>query len=379
MRIRNGRILTPEAELRGQELVVADGRIAALRYPGEDGGEILDAQGLWLAPGLIDLHVHGALGCDVLDATQTALTTMAHYFAQHGVTSWLPTTMSASREAIVAVLDAVAACPQPPDGAQHLGVHVEGPYLCSAWRGAQVLAALRLPDPQEYGTWLRSGVVRLITLAPELPGADRLIDAGRRLGIEFAIGHSGADYETVLAAAERGLRQATHTFNGMAGLHHRAPGTLGAVLDDDRILAQLIGDGLHVHPAMIRLLLRAKGTERVILISDAMRATGLGDGDFELGGQAVTVRGGAARTLDGALAGSTVTLDEILRRVMRHAGLSLAQALPMASAVPAAALGLAGRKGTLQPGTDADLILLDDEAQVRLTMVAGRVVYDARG
>ena len=379
MRIRNGRILTPEAELRGQELVVADGRIAALRYPGEDGGEILDAQGLWLAPGLIDLHVHGALGCDVMDATQTALTTMARYFAQHGVTSWLPTTMSASREAIVAVLDAVAACPQPPDGAQHLGVHVEGPYLNSAWRGAQALAALRLPDPQEYGAWLRSGVVRLITLAPELPGADRLIDAGRRHGIEFAVGHSGADYETVLAAAELGLRQATHTFNGMAGLHHRAPGTLGAVLDDDRILAQLIGDGLHVHPAMIRLLLRAKGTERVILISDAMRATGLGDGDFELGGQAVTVRGGAARTLDGALAGSTMTLDEILRRVMRHAGLSLAQALPMASAVPAAALGLAGRKGSLQPGTDADLILLDDEAQVRLTMVAGRVVYDARG
>ena len=314
-----------------------------------------------------------------MDATQTALTTIAHYFAQHGVTSWLPTTMSASREAIVAVLDAVADCPQPPDGAQHLGVHVEGPYLTSAWRGAQAPAALRLPDPQEYGAWLRSGVVRLITLAPELPGADQLIDAGRCHGIEFAIGHSGADYETVLAAAERGLRQATHTFNGMAGLHHRAPGTLGAVLDDDRVLAQLIGDGLHVHPAMMRLLLRAKGTERVILISDAMRATGLGDGDFELGGQDVTVRGGAARTLDGALAGSTVTLDEILRRVMHHAGLSLAQALPMASAVPAAALGLAGRKGSLQPGADADLILLDDEAQVRLTMVAGRVVYDARG
>ena len=379
MRIRNGRILTPAGELREQELVVAEGRIAALRCPGEDGGEILDAQGLLLAPGLIDLHVHGALGCDVMDAAPAALRTMAHYFAQHGVTSWLPTTMSASREAIVEVLDAVAACPQPPDGAQHLGVHVEGPYLNSAWRGAQALAALRLPDPQEYGAWLRSGVVRLITLAPELPGADRLIDAGRRLGIEFAIGHSGADYETVLAAVERGLGQATHTFNGMAGLHHREPGTLGAVLDDDRILAQLIGDGLHVHPAMIRLLLRAKGHESVLLISDAMRATGLGDGDFELGGQAVTVRGGAARTLDGALAGSTVTLDEILRRVMRYARLRLAQALPMASAVPAAALGLAGRKGTLQPGADADLILLDDEAQVRLTMVAGRVVHDARG
>ena len=379
MRIRNGRILTPEGILRGHEVVVTDGRIGALRCPGEDGGEILDAQGLWLAPGLIDLHLHGALGCDVMDATPAALQTIARFLAQHGVTSWLPTTMSASREAIAAAVTNVAACPQPADGAQHPGVHIEGPYLSKAYPGAQALAALRLPDPEEYDAWLRSGVVRLITLAPELPGADRLIDAGRRQGIEFAIGHSGADYETVLAAAGRGLLQATHTFNGMAGLHHREPGTLGAVLDDGRILAQLIGDGLHVHPAMMRLLLRAKGLARVLLISDAMRATGLGDGDFELGGQAVIVRGGEARTLDGALAGSTVTLDEILRRVMRHAGLSLAQALPMASTVPAAALGLEGRKGTLQPGADADLILLDDDAQVRLTMVAGRVVHDARG
>ena len=221
--------------------------------------------------------------------------------------------------------------------------------------------------------------MRLITLAPELPGADRLIDAGREQGVEFSIGHSGADYETVLAAVGRGLRQATHVFNGMAGLHHREPGTLGAVLDEERIRAQLIGDGLHVHPAVMRLLLRVKGTQNVLLISDAMRATGLGDGEFELGGQAVSVRGGQARTSDGALAGSTVPPDEMLRRVMRHTGLSLAQALPMASTVPAAALGLDGRKGTLQPGADADIILLDDEAQVRLTMVAGRVVHDARG
>lgn len=378
MRIRNGRILTPGAVLHGHELVVAEGRIRALRRPGADGGALLDAQGLWVAPGLIDLHVHGALGCDVMDATPASLTTMARHFARRGITSWLPTTMSASPAAIAAALANVAACPQPADGAQHLGLHIEGPYLNPAWRGAQAADALRLPDPQEYGPWLRSGVVRLITLAPELPGADRLIDAGRRQGVEFAIGHSGADYETVLAAAARGLRQATHVCNGMAGLHHRRPGTLGAVLDEDRILAQLIGDGLHVHPAVMRLLLRAKGQERVLLISDAMRATGLGDGEFESGGQTVTVRAGEARTPDGALAGSTLTLDEMLRRVMQHCGLALPQALPLASTVPAAALGLTGRKGVLQPGADADLILLDDAARLRLTMVAGRVVYDAR-
>ena len=378
MRIRNGRILAPSGVLHGHELVMAGGRIEALQRAGAKSGDFLDARGLWVAPGLVDIHIHGAMGHDVMDATPKALRTVANYLAQHGVTSWLPTTMSASREAIDAAIANVSACPQPEDGAQHLGVHVEGPYLNERHRGAQALDALRSPDPAEYDDWLYNDAVKLITLAPELPGAVALIEAGRRRGIEFAIGHSGADYEAVLAAAGRGLRQATHTFNGMASLHHRRPGTLGAVLDDGRIFAQLIGDGLHVHPAMVRLLLRAKGRARMLLISDSMRATGLSDGAFDLGGQAVTVQEGMARTQDGALAGSTVMLDEILRRVMHFTGLSIEQALPMASTVPAAAMNLQGRKGVLQPGADADVILLDNEARVQLTMVAGRVVYARR-
>lgn len=376
MRIRNGRILAPSGVLHGHELVVANGRIEALRHPEGGKGNFLDARGLWVAPGLVDIHIHGAMGHDVMDATPEALRTVANYLAQHGVTSWLPTTMSASREAIDAAIANVTSCPQPGDGAQHLGVHVEGPYLNERYRGAQAVDALRSPDPAEYDVWLGNDAVKLITLAPELPGAAALLEAGHRRGIEFAIGHSGADYEAVLAAADRGLRQATHTFNGMASLHHRRPGTLGAVLDDGRVFAQLIGDGLHVHPAMVRLLLRAKGRDRVLLISDSMRATGLGDGDFDLGGQAVSVQEGMARTQDGALAGSTVMLDEILRRVMQFTGLGVEQALPMASTVPAAAMDMQGRKGVLQPGADADVILLDDEARVQLTMVAGRVVYD---
>ncbi len=379
LRIRNGRILTPDRVLHGHDLFLDDGRIQALKRSDETDANAIDARGLWVAPGLIDLHVHGALGCDVMDATPAALSTMARFFAQHGVTSWLPTTMSASRDAIAAAIANVASCPRPEDGAQNLGVHVEGPFLGEEYRGAQALADLRLPDPDEYGRWFECGVVRLVTLAPELPGADRMIDAGRQRGIEFAIGHSGADYETVLKAADRGLRQATHTFNGMGSLHHRQPGTLGAVLDDQRIFAQLIGDGIHVHPAVMRLLLRAKGLDRVLLISDAMRATGLGDGDYDLGGQAVTVQAGIARSPDGALAGSTVSLDEVIRRVMLFTGLSLSQALPMASTVPAAAMGLTGRKGTLQVGADADLILLDDDAQVQLTMIGGQVVFDRQG
>lgn len=378
MRIRNGRILAPSGVLHGHELVMAQGRIEAVRRPEGGSGDFLDARGLWVAPGLVDVHIHGAMGHDVMDATPEALRAVANYLARHGVTSWLPTTMSAPRAAIDAAIANVASCPQPEDGAQHLGVHVEGPYLNERYRGAQALDALRPPDPAEYEDWLRNDAVKLITLAPELPGAAALIEAGRRRGIEFAIGHSGADYEAALAAADRGLRQATHTFNGMAGLHHRRPGTLGAVLDDERIFAQLIGDGLHVHPAMVRLLLRAKGRDRVLLISDSLRATGLGDGAFDLGGQTVTVQEGMARTQDGALAGSTVMLDEILRRVMQFTGLGVERALPLASTVPAAAMNLQGRVGVLQPGANADVILLDDEARVQMTMVAGRVVYDRR-
>ena len=224
---------------------------------------------------------------------------------------------------------------------------------------------------------METGAIRLITLAPELAGAAELVAAGRARGVEFAIGHSGASYEQVIEAANWGVRQATHVFNGMQGLHHRTPGTLGGVLTDERIYCQAIVDGVHVHPAMVKLLVRAKGTARTILITDAMRATGLQDGTYDLGGQTVTVRDGVARIASGSLAGSTLTLDVALRNVMRYAGLSLAEALPMVTSTPAEALGLAGRKGVLAPGADADVVLLDAQLNVVTTVVAGRVVYTA--
>jgi N-acetylglucosamine-6-phosphate deacetylase len=234
-----------------------------------------------------------------------------------------------------------------------------------------------LADPAEYAYWLNSGVVKLITIAPELDGAHDLIRAGLAHGVEFAAGHTGATYEQMQAAIGLGLRQATHTFSAMSGLHHRRPGTVGAVLTDDRIYAQLIGDGVHTHPAVIKLLARAKGTARTILITDAMRAAGMPDGEYDLGGELVQVRGGVARLSEDVLAGSTATMDAVLRNILSYGGLSLTQALPMATAVPAEAMGLAGRKGVLAPGADADIVLLDATYQVRLTLIGGRVVYGA--
>lgn len=378
MHIINGRIITLDTVLDGHTLVIEAGKIAAI-VPAESvppASEILDAQGLWVAPGFIDVHVHGGDGHDTMDATPQAIHSMARFFARHGVTSYFPTTMSAPAEAIARAIANVAACPQPEDGAQHLGVHVEGPYLSKDYPGAQNPDVLRLPDPQEYTGWFESGVVRLITAAPEIEGALELIDAGVRQGIEFAIGHSGASYEEVITAADHGVRQATHTFNGMLGLHHRRPGTLGGVLTDDRIYAQMIADGIHLHPAIVRLLVRAKDPSRVILITDAMRAAGLPDGDYDLGDQPVTVQDGIARISNGSLAGSTATMDHVVRSTMQFAGLTLPQAVMMATTVPARAMKLS-HKGIITAGGDADIVLLDDDVQVQATIVCGRVVYRA--
>jgi N-acetylglucosamine-6-phosphate deacetylase len=378
--ISGGTIVTPHQVLADHSLVLEAGKVAGI-LPGlasqRNDAQEIDATGLWVVPGLIDLHVHGSLGHDVMDATPEALRGMARFFASHGVTSYLATTLAASREATQAALANAARVPSPSDGAQHLGVHLEGPYLHPKHAGAQPLTHLREPDRHEFEDWLRIGGVRLITLAPELPGAIELIDQGVADGIEFAVGHSGASYEQVIEAADHGLRQSTHTFNGMLGIHHRTPGTVGAILTDDRIYAQVIPDGIHLHPAIFKLLVRVKGPGRTILITDAVCATGLADGKFDLGGQTISVRQGVCRTPAGGLAGSTLTLETGLRNAMQFAGLSLPQALPMVTSVPAEAMGLQGQKGSLVPGADADVVLLDPDLKVRLTIIGGKVVHVA--
>jgi N-acetylglucosamine-6-phosphate deacetylase len=376
--ISGGTLLTPHKTLTDHTLIIEEGKIAELaegRVMPWPGDQMIDASGHWVAPGFIDVHVHGSMGHDAMDATPDAIGGMGRFFAQHGVTSYLPTTTSASEGAIQAAIDNVSGCPQPADGAQHLGLHLEGPYLNLDHRGAQHPDHIRPPHPAEYERWFQSGHIRLITVAPELEGAQPFIAAGVEQGIEFAIGHSGASYEQVVEAADWGARQATHTFNGMLGVHHRTPGTLGGVLTDERIYCQVIVDGIHVHPAMVKLLIRAKGIRRTILITDAIRAAGLLDGTYDLGGQAVTVQNGVARIANGSLAGSTLTLDTALRNAMQYAGLSLQEALLMVTAVPAQALHLGWQKGVLAPNADADIVLLDSDLNVATTLVGGRVVY----
>jgi len=311
-----------------------------------------------------------------MDATPEALQTMARFYAQHGVTSFLPTTTTAPLPELLAALENVARfCGRSTGGAAILGAHVEGPYLNAERRGAQEASHMRPADPAEYRQLLATGVVRLLTLAPELAENRGLIRDAVAQGIAVAAGHTRASYEEMVQAVELGLTQVTHLFNGMEPLHHRQPGAVGAALALEGLRCQLIADLIHIHPAVLKLAVRAKGTAGIILITDAMSGTGMPDGEYTLGGQRVTVHQGAARIANGALAGSTLTLDRAVRNIMAAAELPLAEALSMASRVPAQALGLAARKGGLAVGKDADLIAVDQEMRVQLTMVGGALVH----
>ncbi len=375
--IRNGKIITPQTILHDQALIINEQTIEGL---GSDSSSpntsVIDAQGCYVVPGFIDVHVHGGDGHDTMDATPAAIHGMAAFYAKHGVTSYYPTTMTMPAPAIQAALENVEKCPQPSKGAQHLGVHVEGPYLNLQYKGAQPPEYFRPPIPAEYGQWLETGVCKLITVAPEIAGSLEMIQELTAQGVEFAIGHSAATYDEAVKGFDAGVRQVTHVFNGMVGLHHREPGALAAILTDDRVDAQLIADGIHVHPAMIRMLIRAKGAEHVILITDAIQAAGLSDGDYSLGGQAVTVKDGIARIANGSLAGSTLTMDKAIRNMVSFTDLPLQKIIAMASAVPARAMRLSN-KGKLAAGCDADIVLLNRELEVMLTIIGGKIVYQS--
>jgi N-acetylglucosamine-6-phosphate deacetylase len=387
--IRNGLIpaeFAPTAQARpsqsnqagfvAADLLVDQGRIIALAAEGQNQGQTLNAAGCFILPGFIDLHIHGSAGADVMDANGDQLTTMAGFLATRGVTSFLATTMTALPAATLAAVSAVADYrPRQQVGARLLGIHLEGPYLSPRFPGAQPAESIRPPDLDEFSALAQAGPLRMITLAPEVTGAESLIKRARQLGLTVVLGHTNATYEECVRAVEWGVSQATHTYNAMRALHHRQPGTLGAVLSLDTIDAQLIADNVHVHPAGMKILARCKGVDHTILISDAIRATGLGPGEYELGGQPVTVSGGECRLADGTLAGSILTLDRALVNLMAATGLTLAEAWPTTSRTPARSIGLAHELGALAPGYRADLVLLDQQCAVVATVVDGELVY----
>ena len=369
-----GEVLTTEAPTRAA-VVIRDGKIdAVLREPrsGDLHWNHREFAGL-LCPGFIDLQINGAFGADI-GTDQEAIRTLVAELPATGVTSFLPTLISSPPERyeeFFAALEEGAA----EKGSRVLGAHLEGPFLAPERKGAHDPANLRPVDLGFLRELLRSGKVRLMTLAPELENSLEAIELLLEESAVVSVGHTEATYEEITRAADAGLRLGTHLYNAMRPLAHREPGTVGALLTQNRIRTGIIADGVHVHEAAIRLAYRVKGSEGLVLVTDAMEAAGMHPGDYELGGRKVRLEDGAVRLPDGTLAGSALTMDEAVRNAVRFLEVSLAQAVRMAAETPAAALILDG-KGKIAVGCDADFVLLDGEGTVLQTIVSGEVVYE---
>ncbi len=334
----------------------------------------LDVADSILAPGLIDIHVHGGAGHDVMQSDSDALVGMERHFARHGVTSYCPTTVTAPLDTTFAALERLASIhnlPRRGDRARPLGLHLEGPFISHAKRGVHPPANLLEPSPELFEQlWqAASGRVALMTIAPELPGAADTIRLAAVRNVCISLGHSNATLAEANAGIDAGAHHATHTFNAMRALDHREPGILGAVLADDRVTADIIADGVHVHPEIVSLFLRAKGPQGAVLITDAISATGMGDGRFRLGNFEVEVKGDRCE-YEGKLAGSVLTLDRAVRNITLFAGWPLQQAIRLASSNPARLLGRHDI-GVLAPGAHADFVIFSPSGEVQRTIIGG--------
>jgi N-acetylglucosamine-6-phosphate deacetylase len=375
--LTNAHLYAPEP-LGPGSVLIEGGQIAAVYRVGESvpDGPTIDLRGAALGPGLIDLHTHGADGVDLMDGGEAVLR-MARFAARHGVTAMTPATVTASLASVERAVDSVRRAMGHTDGARVLGAHLEGPFISPQRLGAQSPDHCLPPTAEHVDRLcaLTADAARIVTLAPELEGSREAIRNFCSRGIVVSIGHTVATDEQAQAAFSAGVTQVTHMFNGMPPLHHRAPGVVGAALTASGVRVEIIADGVHLAPTTIRLALAAKGVDGVVLVTDAMAATGCADGEYQLGPMRVTVRNGEARLALGSLAGSTLTLERAVVNVARWTDAGLGGAWQMASLNPARQLGIDDRVGRIAPGYDADLTALDAQGQAVLTVVGGEVVH----
>jgi N-acetylglucosamine-6-phosphate deacetylase len=372
--IHSGRALTPTAEIPDagilirEDVIEAIGPRSGMTLPA--GAQEIRATDKIAIPGFLDVHIHGAGGHDVMEGNSTALRAITRKVSEHGTTSIVATTVTASADETLRAVEGIAgfiARQHETDEprAEILGIHFEGPFISKQRRGVHPAEWIQLPSAETLSRFLKAaaGNARILTIAPEVLGAAPCIDAAREAGLVVSMGHTDATYEQARAAMARGARSATHVYNAMRPFTHRDPGVIGAVLTSPDINAELIADGVHVEEAAMKLLLIAKGAAHVTLVSDGLSATGMPDGKYMLGGFEVTVSGGVCRNAEGVLAGSTLTLDRALRNIVAL-GTSLPDAVRMLTLNPATLLGIEFKKGSLRVGADADILLLDEGLHV---------------
>lgn len=379
----HGTIVTPFQLLEDRIIIIEKGKIIAVTDKKEDlailkNVEIIEAQNKFIVPGYIDIHVHGGGGSDVMDGEYEAIKQVATTHSRFGTTAFLPTTMTMTKDKIIKSLKSIHEARLKGTGtAEILGIHLEGPYINPEKKGAQKEEDIKKVSVEEFLEFNQASgnLIRLVTIAPEMPGAIDFIRWLHQQGIIVSVGHSNATYKQVQEGIQAGLSHVTHIFNAMRGLHHREPGVVGAALSSPKLIVEMIADGIHLHPMVLKMLTQIKESEKLVLITDAMRATGFKEGTYDLGGQEVIVTQGQAKLKNGTLAGSVLTMDKAVKNLVTKVGISLLNAVQMASYNPAKCLGIDDKKGSLELYKDADIVILNKNLETELTMVAGKVVY----
>ena len=371
MLLKNGAYYDENFCLQQGNIYCKGDKISGFSYAEE--GKAFDITGLTVLPGLIDVHIHGCAGVSASDAHPEALRKMSRFLAHEGITSFVPTLMTQSYDRLCEEVKAIDLA--RPAGARIVGIHLEGPWISPEKAGIHLQEYMRVPDYEELRKLddLSGGKIRIVDIAPELKGSEDFITRASK-SYRVGVGHSNAAYDTVRLAATLGASHAVHLFNGMSGLEHRQPGVVGAVLDNDRFATvELICDGRHVHPAVVRLAAKILGPDRLVLISDALAPTGLPEGDYAMGERTVQVHQGAVQLDDGMLAGSAVTLMEMLRRAIAM-GVPKEQALRAVTINPARVLGMDHLLGSIAVGKAADFTVVDDQMNVKMVIIGGRPV-----
>ncbi|MGG4444067.1 N-acetylglucosamine-6-phosphate deacetylase [Brevibacillus fortis] len=377
-----GNLVADGQEINNGLVVVVKGTIT---YAGRADGygkalpdHVVTVEDGWICPGFVDMHMHGIDGYDTMDGTPESLQAISTALARHGVTSFLATTMTAPYDQLEQVLVNIAQNSRKGlPGAQAIGIHLEGPWINPRYKGAQKEENIAIPKLEAvqklYG--LSEGLIKVVTIAPEQPEALEAIAWLKERDVIVSAGHTGATFSQATEAVDAGVRHFTHCFNAMTGLHHREPGVVGAAMYHEQLSTELIADGIHVHPAVMKILYRVKTAERLALVSDSMRAAAMGEGTYDLGGQEVHVHDNQAKLADGTLAGSILTLNRAVGNMVTLSGVALPDAVEMASHTPASIVGVGERKGRLAAGYDADITVLNEQFDVAMTFVGGKEVY----
>ncbi|MFU7516957.1 N-acetylglucosamine-6-phosphate deacetylase [Clostridium sp. HCS.1] len=363
-------------KIENGSVLIENGKIKEINPSNYDDEEVIDANGLYLSPGFIDVHIHGAGGHDTMDGTFEAINEISKVIVKHGTTSFTPTTMTVAVEDIRKSMNVIKEAKEKgTDGAIVLGAHLEGPFISPKAIGAQNPNYLIPPTLENYNAMVGDAedAVVSITIAPEIPGAKELIKELSQRGVVCSIGHTKATYNEAMEGIKCGCGHSTHLFNAMTPFAHREPGVVGAIFDSD-ITTETISDGIHVSYPSLRIAYKQKTSDKVLLVTDAMMACAMPDGMYALGGQDVVVKDGAARLLSGSLAGSILTLDKAVKNVYKNVGMPLYEAVKMASYNPAKHCKVSDRKGLIKEGYDADLLLFDEDINIKNVVVGGKVI-----